>query len=115
MGLVVDAGLNVDAITTEGDICARSFLRQGDAISIYKNGLRNSRRGEWFECIRALEVVVMQGWFVDLADKGILVGGVGNGWVEVFWAFCERAVESILVLRSVRVGVIWYALLAAAA
>ena len=66
---------------------------------------RHFYRREGGQLVGALQVVVLQGGFIDLQDEVVLVGGIRNRRVKMFGRLTKRGVQIVLALfrRAVRV------------
>ena len=86
MGLVADAGLDVEFVDAVGNLRRRGAGRKTPPLRVLVigNGHRLGREGN--QLVGAFEVVVLQGRLVDLPGEDHLVGGVGLRRVQVFGA-----------------------------
>ena len=106
MGLIADAGPDVDVVDAVGHRRRVGVLGQGPAGSVEMARLGHFRGGKGDQGVGPLEVMVLQGRLVDLGGEGRFVLGVGLGRVQVLGTAGEGGVEDVLALVRRGIGTV---------
>ena len=83
MRLVADAGLDRELVLRKGRAGGIGIRGQGRSVRVQPGDPRHVLERQGREPVGPLEIVILQGRFVDLPGKGYLIGTVGLCRVEV--------------------------------
>ena len=105
MRLVQHPALEADFVNGGCNVARRHAGRQAAPFGIQEVRLRDRLGDAGYQCVGALQVVILQRRFVDLRRKSDFVRTVGLHRVEMFGALGERRIEDVLsrIGRRIRV------------
>lgn len=106
MGLVMDTLSDLDLIDAFRHRLRRRGRRQPPPLGIEKNRLRHPGSRQRRQFVGPLQVMVLQGRFVDLGDELVLVGAIGAHRIQMLWTLGERGIKDIGPGIGGRIGIV---------